>query len=45
MSAVRYDKKGSRGCPFSKNEEIKINIDDIGVNGEGIGHTDGYAFL
>lgn len=45
MSAVRYDKKGSRGCPFSKNEEIKINIDDIGVNGEGIGHTDGYAFF
>ena len=45
MAKVHYNKKGSSGCPFSKNEEIKINIDDIGANGEGIGHIDGYTFF
>ena len=30
---------------FSKNQEIVLTIDDIGVDGEGIGHIDGYTFF
>ncbi len=30
---------------FKKNQEITLTIDDIGNNGEGIGHIDGYALF
>lgn len=30
---------------FKKNEEIVLTIDDMGKEGEGIGHIDGYAFF
>lgn len=30
---------------FKKNQEIIITIDDLGNNGEGIGHVDGYALF
>lgn len=30
---------------FKKNQEIMLKIDDIGNNGEGIGHVDGYALF
>ena len=30
---------------YKKNEEIVIKIDDMGKDGEGIGHVDGYAFF
>lgn len=30
---------------FKKNQEIIIKIDDLGNNGEGIGHVDGYALF
>ena len=33
----------SRCCPFSKNQDIILKIDDIGNDGEGIGHYKGYA--
>ena len=30
---------------FKKNQEIILKIDDLGNNGEGIGHVDGYALF
>ena len=30
---------------FKKNQEVIIKIDDLGNNGEGIGHVDGYALF
>lgn len=30
---------------FQKNQEIILKIDDLGNNGEGIGHVDGYALF
>ncbi len=30
---------------FKKNQEIELIIDDLGNNGEGIGHVDGYALF
>ncbi len=30
---------------YSKNEMIEVTIEDIGVDGEGIGHIDGYTFF
>lgn len=30
---------------FKKNQEIIVTIDDLGNNGEGIGHIDGYALF
>lgn len=30
---------------FKKNQEITLKIDDLGNNGEGIGHVDGYALF
>lgn len=30
---------------WKKNQEITLQIDDLGNNGEGIGHADGYAFF
>lgn len=30
---------------FKKNQEVIIQIDDLGNNGEGIGHVDGYALF
>ncbi len=30
---------------FKKNQEIELTIDDLGNNGEGIGHVDGYALF
>ena len=30
---------------FKKNQEIILTIDDLGNNGEGIGHVDGYALF
>lgn len=30
---------------FSKNQTIELLIDDLGVDGEGIGHLDGYTFF
>ncbi len=30
---------------FKKNQEVILKIDDLGNNGEGIGHVDGYALL
>ena len=35
------DKKG----PFVKNEELVLQIDDLGKDGEGIGHVDGYTLF
>ncbi len=34
---------GSTRCPLSKNQEIRLTIDDLGNDGEGIGHYEGYA--
>ena len=30
---------------FKKNDEIVITIEDLGKDGEGIGHVDGYALF
>lgn len=30
---------------FEKNQLITVNIEDIGIDGEGIGHIDGYTFF
>ena len=30
---------------FKKNQEVILKIDDLGNNGEGIGHVDGYALF
>lgn len=30
---------------FKKNQEMELTIDDLGNNGEGIGHVDGYALF
>ena len=30
---------------LKKNQEITLTIDDLGNNGEGIGHVDGYALF
>ena len=37
--------KPKREITFKKNEEITLNIDDLGNNGEGIGHLRGYTFF
>lgn len=37
--------KPKREITFKKNEEITLNIDDVGNNGEGIGHLRGYTFF
>lgn len=34
-----------RKKPFEKNEELIIHIDDLGKDGEGIGHVDGYTLF
>jgi len=43
VAGQKKERKGSAGCPFSKNDVIDLKIDDIGNEGEGIGHYDGYA--
>ena len=30
---------------FKKNQIVELYIDDLGTNGEGIGHIDGYALF
>ena len=30
---------------YNKNEMIEVTIEDIGVDGEGIGHIEGYTFF
>lgn len=30
---------------LKKNQEVTLRIDDLGNNGEGIGHMDGYALF
>ena len=30
---------------YTKNQMIEVTIEDIGVDGEGIGHIDGYTFF
>lgn len=34
---------GSGNCPLSKNQDIRLIIDDLGSDGAGIGHYEGYA--
>ncbi len=45
MSVKKNNKKGGSCCPFSKNQIVELTIDDIGNDGEGIGHIDGYALF
>ena len=34
-----------KNISLKKNDELTITIDDLGNNGEGIGHVDGYALF
>lgn len=36
---------GSKSCHFLKNEEVEVYIEDIGSDGEGIGHIDGFTLF
>ncbi len=42
---VIYAKHPETHMEFKKNQEIILTIDDLGNNGEGIGHVDGYALF
>ena len=41
---IKRDKE-IRDSMYSKNDIVKLTIDDIGNDGEGIGHIDGYALF
>lgn len=41
----KMSKKKIEKYAINKNDEFVINIDDMGADGEGIGHADGYALF